>query len=219
MNLNRPTDLPHEIPKDRNTPVAHNHTGEGSEPQTPAEVRIALSRLAYASVQHGIDRGRALTPDLDGYRESMPVLIEPRATFVTIRHHQDLVGCIGTLQPVRPLAQDVSHNAYAAGFEDPRSPGVTRSMLPHLDIHISLLNPPRVLECETEQDLLTQLRPGVDGLILEDGFRRATFLPAVWESIGDPVEFVHQLKRKAGLAPDHWSNTMKCSCYTVESIP
>lgn len=192
---------------------------DGTEPRTPTEVRITLSRLAYASVQHGIDYGRALTPDLDEYRRSMPVLVEPRATFVTIHYHSDLVGCIGTLQPVRPLAQDIAHNAYAAAFEDPRSPGVTRAMLPHLDIHISLLNPPRVLACDGEQDLLAQLRPGKDGLILEDGFHRATFLPAVWESITDPTEFVHQLKRKAGLSRDHWSNTMKCSCYTVESIP
>ena len=43
----------------------------------------------------------------------------------------------------------------------------------------------------------------------------ATFLPAVWKSLPEPRDFLEALRRKAGLAPGHWSPTLRFERYTV----
>ena len=87
-----------------------------------------------------------------------------------------------------------------------------------LDIHISILSPPEALPCRDDDDLVGKLRPGIDGLIVSDGPYRATYLPAVWEELSDPREFVRELRMKAGLAQDHWSDTIRFERYTAESV-
>jgi AmmeMemoRadiSam system protein A len=166
-------------------------------------------------VTHGLDHGRPLAVRLEAFD---PELRVTRATFVTLRLADELRGCIGVLAAHQALIADVAHNAYAAAFADPRFTPVTRSEFDRLDFHISLLNAAEALSFSSEADLLSQIRPGVDGLILHDGRRRATFLPAVWETIPRPQEFLRELKHKAGLASDHWSTTLKVERYTCESI-
>jgi len=206
-------------------PDSHNEpTSSNPEPTSSAYVRKTLMRLAFESVEHGIRFGRALDVNPADYMsdqesDNSKVLAEDRATFVTLNYQHQLVGCIGMLQPTRPLAVDVCRNAYSAAFEDPRTSGVNRTMLGNLEIHISILNEPVPMSVSSEADLLEQLRPGVDGLIFQEGVRRATFLPAVWESLPDPADFVSNLKRKAGFPGDHWSKKVQLSRYTVESIP
>lgn len=175
-----------------------------------------LLDIARDSIAHGLRAGSPLAIDLGD--EPAP-LREPRAAFVTLHLHRQLRGCIGSIEAYRPLAEDVAQNAYAAAFEDPRFPPVTEAEAGRLDLHISVLTPPLPMTVKDEADLLAQLRPGRDGLILQEGHRRATFLPAVWEDLADPRQFVLYLKRKAGLSPDHWSATMRCWRYEAESIP
>ncbi len=175
-----------------------------------------LLDVARRSIAEGLSGGKAFDPDL----ETEPLELRmPRATFVTLHRHGQLRGCIGTLEAHQPLVEDVAANAYAAAFEDPRFPPVTREELDELEIHISILSPPEALPCRDEADLLAQLRPGRDGLILRDGPYRATFLPAVWEELPDPREFLAHLKRKAGLRQDHWSPTLSFWRYEAESVP
>lgn len=181
-----------------------------------ADDKITLMRLAFDSVEYGVRFNKAPVINITDYSKG---LRELRATFVTLKHQKSLVGCIGTLQAIRPLAEDVSHNAFAAGFEDPRFPGVTRSQLSGLDIHISILSPSERMVVKSEEDLLKQIRVGIDGLILQEGFKRATFLPAVWEMLPEPVLFLAHLKRKAGLPDNYWSDDMEFSRYTCESFP
>ena len=109
-----------------------------------------------------------------------------------------LNGCIGSLQP-EPLAAAVSRLAWEAAFADPRLPALEWSEYPRADVKISLLSDPEPLDVATEDELIAALRPGVDGVIIAAGGRRATFLPAVWETLPDRVAFVHQLERKAGM--------------------
>ena len=66
-----------------------------------------------------------------------------------------------------------------------------------------------------EADAVSQLRPGIDGMVLECGGHRGTFLPQVWENLPEPRSFLRELKRKAGLAPDFWDDAMRLSRYTV----
>jgi AmmeMemoRadiSam system protein A len=113
----------------------------------------------------------------------------------------------------------VAEHAYAAAFDDPRFPRLTPAERDGLSIHISVLGSPEPVPCRTEQELLSALRPGVDGLILRDGEHRATFLPTVWTQLDDPFVFVSQLKYKAALPLDYWSETIRFCRYTTESFP
>ena len=124
-----------------------------------------------------------------------------RATFVTLKKAGELRGCIGSLEARRPLAEDVIANARAAAFQDPRFAPLAREEFGAIDIEVSLLTPPRRIAFSDDADLVGKLRPGEDGVILERGAERATFLPQVWENLPDPAHFLDQLKRKAGFAP------------------
>lgn len=152
-------------------------------------------------------------------RDYPAALQVPAATFVTLLHRGDLRGCMGTLLARRPLVEDVAANACAAAFRDPRFPPVASDELADLDIHLSVLSRPEPMTFTSEADLLRQIRPGVDGLLLLDGAHVGTLLPSVWESLPDPEEFLRVLKRKAGLRPDYWSRTLQVSRYTATSIP
>ncbi len=137
------------------------------------------------------------------------------ATFVTLTQGGDLRGCIGSLQAHRPLGEDVHHNALAAAFQDPRFMPLARYELETTECEVSLLSPAEAMEFCGEQDVLAQLRPGVDGVILECGRYRSTFLPQVWEQLPQPRQFMAHLKRKAGLPEGYWTDDMKLSRYTV----
>lgn len=152
--------------------------------------------------------------------EKLPAeLMEKRATFVTLTIGGHLRGCIGMLEACRPLAEDVAANARAAAFEDPRFEPLTKKEFEKLEIHISVLSPPGELTFLSEEDVLSQIRPGIDGLILQEGFRRGTFLPSVWEELPSKELFWAHLKRKAGLPADYWSDTLRVFRYTTEYFP
>jgi len=142
-------------------------------------------------------------------------LEEPGATFVTLTHRGELRGCIGSLIAERPLRQDVADNARAAAFRDPRFPPVTRSEFSSITVEVSLLSAMEPVEFESETHLLSLLRPGIDGLVLEHGWRRGTFLPQVWEQLPEPKAFLGHLKKKAGLPADFWARDIRVSRYTV----
>ncbi|HOB61650.1 MAG TPA: AmmeMemoRadiSam system protein A [Candidatus Competibacteraceae bacterium] len=175
--------------------------------------RAALLAVARASIQHGLQQGQALEAQPDDYPETLRPL---RATFVTLEIGGQLRGCIGALAAYQPLVRDVAAHAYAAAFEDPRFPELRPDEFPQLEIHISVLSPPEPLQFASEDELLAQLRPGVDGLILHFHHCRATFLPAVWEQLPDPYVFLAQLKQKAGLPLDFWSPELQAERYTAE---
>jgi uncharacterized protein len=168
---------------------------------------------------------RAIEAGLEGSRLRVPVAEFPeplraiRATFVTLEMGGDLRGCIGTLDARRALVEDVAWNAYAAAFDDPRFPPLARDELIRIEVHLSVLSPPELMLVGSEHDLLARLRPGIDGLLLQEGGLRGTFLPSVWQQLPDPVEFLTHLKRKAGLPANYWSATLRVSRYTTESVP
>jgi len=178
--------------------------------------RVFLLQLARKSIAYGLEHAKLLPVSNYDYPESLHV---PRATFVTLHRHDQLRGCIGSLEARRSLVEDVAYNAHAAAFHDPRFTPLTRAELDDLSIHISILQPAERLRFHSEHELLTQLRPGIDGLILQEGVHRATFLPSVWESLTEPQAFLNHLKQKAGLRMDYWSDKMQAWRYTTESFP
>lgn len=178
--------------------------------------RETLKALAHRALCHGLAHGRAMTVELPEYSDALQAR---RSTFVTLKLNGDLRGCVGSLTASQPLVLDVVKNAHSAAFHDPRFTPLSDEEYPAVAITISVLTPAERLVCDSEHDLVAQLRPAVDGLILEDGAsHRATFLPAVWQSIPHPAEFVKQLKRKAGLPAHYWSRTLTVKRYTTEQI-
>lgn len=167
---------------------------------TNDEKKILL-RMAREAMEHGV-RGEKLPP-LEK-RSLTPRLLEQGASFVTLTVRGQLRGCIGALEAYQPLVDDVREHAIAAALEDPRFPPVSEGEIKGINIEVSRLTRPVPLEYTDTQDLLSKLRPHVDGVILKDGFRRATFLPQVWEKIPDRAEFLNNLCYKMGARDDLW---------------
>ncbi|HEV2332495.1 MAG TPA: AmmeMemoRadiSam system protein A [Gammaproteobacteria bacterium] len=179
-----------------------------------ATTRAALLRVARESIRRRFTHDDSV-PEA-GIRD--PALQEQRATFVTLMLQHDLRGCIGTLEARRPLLQDVAHHARAAAFHDPRFSPLAPAELTTVSIEISVLSRPEPFPVQDREELLRRLQPGRHGLILQEGARRATFLPAVWESLSEPEAFLEQLLHKAGLHRDHWSPALRFFVYTTDSF-
>ncbi|WP_137936473.1 AmmeMemoRadiSam system protein A [Chitinivorax sp. B] len=140
------------------------------------------------------------------------------ASFVTLKRQGALRGCIGSLEPHRPLADDIHHNAIGAAHRDPRFPPLSLEEWPDTTVEVSILTPAEPMFVTDEMDLLRKLRPGVDGVTLSYRDHQATFLPQVWEQLPEPVEFIHQLKRKAGWSMDFWSDQLMVFRYQVQKF-
>lgn len=142
-------------------------------------------------------------------------LSEPGATFVTLTENHELRGCIGSLYAYNPLIKDVSNNAVSAALHDPRFIPLKASELDFVSIEVSLLSKLQPLSFSNEKEALKQLRPGIDGIVLEYGPHRGTFLPQVWENFPQPQQFLAKLKLKARLSENFWTKGITLSRYTV----
>jgi AmmeMemoRadiSam system protein A len=165
-----------------------------------------LLRLARSSIEHGLEHGEPLPVNCDELHQA---LTQPAATFTTLRLAGNLRGCCGTLEAAFPLAADVARSAFQAAFRDSRFNPVEETELQKLKLEVSVLSSLEPIPVTDEADLLSQLQPGTDGLVIVEGGRRATFLPKVWESLPEPRRFVAQLKAKCGLPRDYWSERLE----------
>jgi uncharacterized protein len=182
---------------------------------TPEEKKTLL-KLARQSLEAGV-RGNLPAP-LDE-ASLTPTLRAEGASFVTLTINGNLRGCIGALEPYQALYEDVREHAVAAALEDYRFPTIQESELGRIGIEVSRLTVPVPLKYTDSDDLLLKLNPGKDGVILRDGFRRATFLPQVWEKIPIPAEFLANLCYKMGAAPDSWRHKhLDVLVYQVEEF-
>ena len=177
--------------------------------------RNELIEIARDSIASGF---RRQSPSPPPEREWTPELLEPRATFTTLRLAGELRGCCGTVEPQRPLAHDVWHNAWVSANADPRFWPVSPLELDSLEISISVLMPLEPIAVKSEDELVESLEPGVDGVLLRCGMARAIFLPAVWKWMPDSQEFIAQLKSKAGWAPGFWSPEMTAFRFRTETF-
>ena len=173
-----------------------------------------LLQLARESIRSPLEGGKNFNIDLNLFPERLK---KERATFVTLNMAGKLRGCIGSPQAHRPLVLDVAKNAQAAAFQDPRFSGLSHEEYQQIDIHISILSQPRRLPASSLEDPAGKLRPGVDGLIIKEGSRQATYLPSVWQQIRDPRQFITELRAKAGLDSQGWQNT-EVFTYTTEEF-
>jgi AmmeMemoRadiSam system protein A len=163
--------------------------------------RQYLLNLARQTITQVLEGGELPAVDLNSVSED---LRRSSASFVTLTLDGRLRGCIGSIEPRQALALDVRDNALGAAFRDPRFPPLSRQELERVHIEISVLTPPRPLAASGADDLLGRLRPHVDGVIIERGGYRATFLPQVWDKLPEPSDFLSHLCRKAGLPHDDY---------------
>lgn len=178
--------------------------------------RGLLLSLARQSIAAGLG---CSAPSLPPATASLPAaLLEPAASFVTLRRMGALRGCCGLLEPIRSLAHDVWHNAWASAFQDPRYPPLAHDELAGLGIGISILSALERIRAATEAEVAAGIEPGRHGLVLALGAQRATFLPQVWHSLPDPLRFIGELKEKAGWPQDFWSPQMEAWRYTTLSL-
>ena len=180
----------------------------GSEAVSAEEAGRELVARARAAIEGALGLKSA-----EGERPAW--LNQSGATFVTLTMGGKLRGCIGSLEIGRPLGEDVAANARAAAFEDPRFPKLTREEWPQCELEVSLLSAPKPIRFADEADLLAQLKPGEDGVILEHEGKRATYLPQVWEGLPDKRRFLRELLKKAGLPEDTRLGRCRISRYRV----
>ena len=177
--------------------------------------RSLLLETAAEAIESRLERRAASGPAED----SLPAeLRERRASFVTLTVAGELRGCCGTLEPRRPLATDVWHNARASAFGDPRFQPLEAREWRRVDLEVAVLSPLERVPVRSEAELVAQLVPGEDGLVIAWRGSRATFLPKVWEQLQDPIDFLGHLKRKAGWAPDFWAEDVEVWRYFTEVI-
>lgn len=171
-----------------------------------------LLQIARAAISHAlhVPFSAAVAVDKDA-----TWLSQPGATFVTLTYRGQLRGCVGSLLACESLIDDVSSNAISAALRDRRFPPLTEEELDEISVEVSLLSELQPLDSLNEQDAITKLRPGIDGIIFEYGPYRSTFLPQVWKSLPQPQFFLRELKAKAGLSEDFWADNVKLSRYTV----
>ncbi|MDX8403534.1 MAG: AmmeMemoRadiSam system protein A [Mariprofundaceae bacterium] len=147
-----------------------------------------------------------------------PWLNDAAATFVTLKTNGELRGCIGSLKARHSLIDDLQNNAIRAAFHDPRFPPLSIDELEEIQIEVSILTEPEPIMFSNAGDALSQLNPGVDGIIFEYGNHQSTFLPQVWEQLLTPELFMAHLKQKAGLTPSFWSDEVLLYRYRVEKF-
>lgn len=173
--------------------------------------------IAAKSILNILDNKEPVHIDINSFPNELK---NHGASFVTLHKDGKPRGCIGSLEPRHPLIKDVAYNAYNAAFQDNRFSKLTNEELYQntISIHISVLSPQQPINFSDEADLVQQLRPGVDGVVLVEENHRGVFLPVVWVELPEPQVFLNHLKRKAGLPENHWSDKMKAWRYVTRSV-
>jgi AmmeMemoRadiSam system protein A len=178
-----------------------------------------LVDVADRVIVAGLDGHCPPAPDLsDLHPDPHPDLHQRLGSFVTLTVRGQLNGCIGSIEGVEPLGVSVARHAWSAAFADPRLPPLYRSDYEHLEIEVSVLSPLATVPAATRTELLDALRPGTDGLLIGAGARQAVFLPAVWDQLPSPADFVERLFRKAGLSATVWPDDLRAHRFAAQKI-
>ncbi len=216
-----------DISKNKKTVVGYGAWSISQE-AIPNEKEIPLSDLdllkkecknifsvAAKTLEYSTSRLKPPNVDIGSFS---PQLQRNRATFITINKSGKLRGCIGTIHPTEPFIVNVVNNTYKAALKDPRFPPIRRDELSNIEITISLLSTLQKMSIKDEEDLLRQIKPNIDGLLIKDNTKQSVFLPQVWNEIPNKLDFISCLKQKAGLDSNHWSSNFQAWKFTVNFI-
>lgn len=183
--------------------------------QSSPDAHQFLLRLARSAVELAARERKHINLPSD----LAPDLKEKKGAFVTLTKQGELRGCIGNIYPDLPLAEAVATNAYRAALNDPRFSPVTPEELPEIELEVSVLSVPQPLAFSSPAELLQKLRPHQDGVVLQIGAHRSTFLPQVWEKLPNAEDFLDHLTAKAGLPASAWRKPgTEIQTYQVEAF-
>ncbi len=175
-----------------------------------------LLEIAHHSIQRKLAGNEPLDLNTADYRRKN--FQQTYGSFVTLKHDNQLRGCIGLLEGQSILTEDIANNALAAAFNDHRFAPLSQQEFDEIQISITVLSDLQPVSFTSEADLIAQIRPNIDGLVIQENTDQGTFLPAVWDMLPQPQIFWRQLKLKAGLPSDYWSTTLKVFRYTALSF-
>ena len=195
--------------------MARSPSPDATGERPPAGHISLLLDIAERSIVAGLGNRRPTVPTLD---ELPDELQRPVGAFVTLNVHGRLNGCIGSIETDEAVGVSVARHAWSAAFSDPRLPALRWVDYDHLDIEISLLSPLAPIVATSRDALLDVLEPGVDGLLIAAGSRRAVFLPSVWEQLPSPETFLTHLFHKAGLDTATWPDDLRAFGFTAEKF-
>jgi AmmeMemoRadiSam system protein A/AmmeMemoRadiSam system protein B len=176
--------------------------GDGAD-DFSMEEKGYLLKLARATLTAAVSGGES-RPSPDRPKPELSRLTRNYGCFVTLNSHGQLRGCIGNIEPVKPLYRGIADNTVNAAFYDPRFPKVKAAELEDIKIEVSVLTKPSPLGASSPQEVLEKIMPFEHGVILKLGPRQSTFLPQVWEQLPDKTEFFEHLAMKAGAGRDDW---------------
>ena len=174
-----------------------------------------LLKIAHQAIEYGLKNGESLKVNETEYSA---VLQQPHGAFTTLKYHGVLRGCKGALEVTLPLVKTVAHSAYSSAFDDTRFPPLQLCEFAQLKISLSVLSPKEKLSFTSEEELIEQIQPGIDELVLEYKGQNGTLLPSVWKSIPDARKFLFLVKQKAGLDRDFWAESIQAYRYTTHTI-
>lgn len=175
-----------------------------------------LLQIAKNAILSNFDNRYTL--DTEKILQEHPFLKKKGAAFVTLKYDKNLRGCIGSIVAHRTLYDDIVHNAISAAFCDPRFKPLHVDELSHINLEVSVLSEPTILEYKDFDDLCEKVQPKIDGLILKHGGCQGTFLPQVWEQLRTPKEFLEHLSMKAGADMSIYSQHPTIYRYGVAAI-
>lgn len=180
-----------------------------------AQEKMCLKEEVFRAIHYPLNHQKKTSLDISLFSES---LRDKANSFITLLNNDELCGCMGSLKTDKPLIINLCQNAFSAAFADPRFPSMTTHHWPNVQVDIAILSELTLCSVRNEKHLLSILQPGRDGVVLEDIPLRATFLPAVWEKISQPQDFINMLKLKAGLPMNYWSDSTTWYRYETLSL-
>lgn len=132
-------------------------------------------------------------------------LKEKLGVFCTLNKYGELRGCIGFIDGYFPVVDATIKVAISAATEDPRFPPLTLDELNDIDLEITILTKPELIEVNKPEEYLEKIIIGEDGLIVQKGLKRGLLLPQVaTENSMDTKEFLEHTCIKAYLKEDSW---------------
>lgn len=183
---------------------------------TPDEQKYLL-QLARRALEEYLQTKKVIQLETSELPE---IFLNKKATFVTLTRNRQLRGCIGDLNPIKPLFQSVIDNSLASAFLDPRFSPLKQAEIKNIKIEISVLSSLKQIPVfQNRRQILDYFDRKKPGVFIKKNGQQATFLPQVWEELAFPKDFISQLCLKARLSPDAWEEpTTTIYEYEVEKF-
>ncbi|MFW5872201.1 MAG: AmmeMemoRadiSam system protein A [bacterium] len=130
---------------------------------------------------------------------------EPSGVFVTIHKYGKLRGCIGYARSGKPLYETVINAAKSAAFQDTRFMPLSKDEFAKVEIEVSLITNPIIINKENPVTVLNNIKVGKDGIMIKNSNFSGLLLPqAAVESAWSSEDLLKYACNKFGLNEKAW---------------